>query len=254
MLANGDTTGYSFHGDFINGWDQNVLEDAVQNCLYSNGDGVVASCGVLRPSNDLNFARTCPQADDVVSEQIRGRLSSLPGCNPVKPADAATIAACGASAKTATINTVTGTSRISLSIATSMVATTNPATLSTATRILTISVNYATTLSNIVIPTSFPYQLNTATTSTIGTGQAFYTSVRSGRISSPNPTPAPSIQPQDSQFSGSPNFVPSPGQVPPSDFSMNRNNRGNGWTGVQQSRRSNGRIRKQARRLRANEG
>lgn len=254
MLANGDTTGYSFHGDFINGWDQTVLENAVQNCLYSNGDGVVASCGVLQPSNDLNFARTCPQAADVVSEQIRGRLTSLPGCNPVKQADVATIAACGSSAKTATISPATGTPRISLSTATFTVAMTNPSTLSTATRILTNSVNHATTLSNTAIPTSFSYQLNTAATSTIGIGQAFYTGVRSGRISLPNPTPAPSIQPQDSQFSGRPNFVPSPGQVPSSDYGTNRNNRGNGWTGVQQSRRSNGRIRKQARRLRANKG
>jgi hypothetical protein len=33
VWAQGDETGLGFHADFVNGWDQAVLEDAVQNCL-----------------------------------------------------------------------------------------------------------------------------------------------------------------------------------------------------------------------------
>jgi hypothetical protein len=50
VLANGDTTGYGFHGDFISGWPHddgngvNVLESAIQTC---NGDTGLGIGGVL---------------------------------------------------------------------------------------------------------------------------------------------------------------------------------------------------------------
>ena len=83
MLANGDPTGYSYHADFMNGWNQDVLDDAVANCLYTDDGGVVDACSALVPSNDVNFARICPQAPDVVDEPVRGNLTVLPGCNPI---------------------------------------------------------------------------------------------------------------------------------------------------------------------------
>lgn len=33
VLSNGDSTSHGFHGDFVNGWDVNVLQKAVNNCL-----------------------------------------------------------------------------------------------------------------------------------------------------------------------------------------------------------------------------
>ena len=32
VFANGDPTGYGFHGDFINGWDVNVLQQVTDHC------------------------------------------------------------------------------------------------------------------------------------------------------------------------------------------------------------------------------
>lgn len=83
VFANGDPTGYGFHGDFLNAWDQEVLTDAVENCLYTDNGGVVSACAALAPSNDVNFPRNCPQAAPAVNEQITGNLTALPGCNPV---------------------------------------------------------------------------------------------------------------------------------------------------------------------------
>jgi hypothetical protein len=37
VWAHGDTTGYGYHGDFVNGWDQKVLEDAVKLCDIRDG-------------------------------------------------------------------------------------------------------------------------------------------------------------------------------------------------------------------------
>lgn len=83
LFSEGDETGYSFHGDFLNGWNQDVLEDAVENCLTlaSNPDGTVSTCAALSPSDDVNFPRDCPQQPMYVAEPVNGLLTHLPGCN-----------------------------------------------------------------------------------------------------------------------------------------------------------------------------
>jgi len=81
MLANGDMTGYGYHGDFMNGWDPAVQADAVQNCLESTGSGTIDDCPVLKDSNDPQSGSNCPQQPALVDEQITGILSALPGCN-----------------------------------------------------------------------------------------------------------------------------------------------------------------------------
>ena len=90
-FAQGDTTGYGFHGDFLNGWNQDVLENAVENCLSNtdDADGTVSSCPALAASEDVNFPRDCPEQPSYVPEQITGLLSALPGCNPVTSGPAA---------------------------------------------------------------------------------------------------------------------------------------------------------------------
>jgi hypothetical protein len=43
VFANGDVTGLQFHGDFLNGWDQDVLAAAVSQCtsdLYGDVEGL----------------------------------------------------------------------------------------------------------------------------------------------------------------------------------------------------------------------
>lgn len=45
VLANGDPIGYGLHGDFLNGWDVDVLQQAIRTC--TNDSGRVEDCPVL---------------------------------------------------------------------------------------------------------------------------------------------------------------------------------------------------------------
>ena len=83
VFAQGDITGYGFHGDFVNGWNQAVLVAAVQSCLSQDQDGTISSCPILSASDDVNFPRDCPEQAAVVPEQVHGLLTQLPGCNPI---------------------------------------------------------------------------------------------------------------------------------------------------------------------------
>ncbi|KAI9745866.1 MAG: hypothetical protein M1818_000547 [Claussenomyces sp. TS43310] len=81
VFANGDTTGYGFHGDFINGWDIPTLTEAIDTCLEGNEDGVVEYCAALNATNVENFAILCPETSPVFPcEQVHGTLNALPGC------------------------------------------------------------------------------------------------------------------------------------------------------------------------------
>lgn len=45
VLANSDPTGYGYHGDFMHGWDQDVLEAAVKKC--TNPSGMIEDCDLF---------------------------------------------------------------------------------------------------------------------------------------------------------------------------------------------------------------
>ena len=83
VFAQGDTTGYGFHGDFMSGWDDATLNSAVKECLVGNPSGVTEQCSVFKASNDDAASAHCPPAPPLVNEQVEGILPSLPGCNPV---------------------------------------------------------------------------------------------------------------------------------------------------------------------------
>ncbi|OJJ95429.1 hypothetical protein ASPACDRAFT_36013 [Aspergillus aculeatus ATCC 16872] len=50
VLANGDPTGYGYHGDFMYGWDSQVLQQAVDTC--TNMSGEVTECPVFTLQSD----------------------------------------------------------------------------------------------------------------------------------------------------------------------------------------------------------
>lgn len=79
VFANGDATGYGFHGDFINGWDVSVLQNAVDNC--NDASGQVEKCAALTQftGQECQECRVPEQVDEVNN----GVLAKLPGCNPV---------------------------------------------------------------------------------------------------------------------------------------------------------------------------
>lgn len=93
VFSNGDATGYGFHGDFVNGWDEDVLASAVGRCLNNDTlDGVVAKCPPLAKSQTSAFENNCPEREPIVNEPVRGLLNKLPGCNSVSSGPRHTVA------------------------------------------------------------------------------------------------------------------------------------------------------------------
>ncbi|KAH0545165.1 hypothetical protein FGG08_000777 [Glutinoglossum americanum] len=94
VLSSGDPTGFGYHGDFVNGWDVDVLQNAIDSC--NSNDGTLESCPVLErlPSDGLQDCQIPPSID----EQVFGVLPALPGCNPIQngPGNATPKSGCGA--------------------------------------------------------------------------------------------------------------------------------------------------------------
>lgn len=84
VFANGDTTGFSFHGDFMNGWKTDVLTAAIKQCLNNDSlNGEISKCPPLAASTTPFFSTNCPERPPIVNETVRGIVDKLPGCNPV---------------------------------------------------------------------------------------------------------------------------------------------------------------------------
>jgi Domain of unknown function (DUF1996)/WSC domain len=85
VFANGDKTGYSFHGDFQNGWDMDVQTAAIAQCLTKQGSsGSIADCPPLAASTDPFFGWNCPERPPIVNETVHGWIGDkLPGCNTI---------------------------------------------------------------------------------------------------------------------------------------------------------------------------
>ncbi len=100
-LATGDQLGTSFHADFINGWDTDVLQQALVQCEYRNNpnntdllylDAKLWDCPPLRPYIGTPRSRgkvpgtdKCFAPTSVGGEKVMGTgLPWLPGCNPIR--------------------------------------------------------------------------------------------------------------------------------------------------------------------------
>ncbi|OXC63157.1 hypothetical protein AYX13_06867 [Cryptococcus neoformans] len=91
VFATGDTTGYSMHGDFVNGWPSlangtNVLQEALDQCNQDNGvGGELNNCPPFVPYIDSASASACKPLNLLVDEDIGDghSISKLPGDNPL---------------------------------------------------------------------------------------------------------------------------------------------------------------------------
>jgi Domain of unknown function (DUF1996) len=97
VVSTGDPTGYSLHGDFMNGWDNQVLQRAMDSC--TSDSGVIEDCGVFQ--NEGRFytdaeTNACSAPDPYPQEAVsEGQvMPHLPGCvavtegpGPASPAD-----------------------------------------------------------------------------------------------------------------------------------------------------------------------
>jgi len=93
IWANGDTTGFGTHADFVNGWDTAVLTKALNNtnCVAPVTDGSyrhvsIQQCEVFAPLYNAN--PSCTPDKGQMNEPSGASVDlvpvdSLPGCNPV---------------------------------------------------------------------------------------------------------------------------------------------------------------------------
>lgn len=84
VFANGDPTGYGYHGDFIAAWDDGVQEQVKENpaCTGLTTDGQVENCPVFNGHiQSQENARACKLTipDSIADEQTDGFLEGLPG-------------------------------------------------------------------------------------------------------------------------------------------------------------------------------
>ena len=57
QLSTGDTLGYTFHADFISGWDEDLLRFAIRNCKDTNSVGDYNGCNLRKNSENLAQVR-----------------------------------------------------------------------------------------------------------------------------------------------------------------------------------------------------
>lgn len=87
ILSNGDTTGVTFHADFVSGWTENLLQKAIDQC--GPGTPIVHDslelCAPFRPYLKPGLVdRDCRYEGQVPAEDVGfyRPLDKLPGCNP----------------------------------------------------------------------------------------------------------------------------------------------------------------------------
>lgn len=80
ILSNGDSTGYSLHGDFIAGWDVETLQNIIDYC--DTGTDGIDKCPSLIGGLE-NFSSMCTVENPFPSDVKQGAQLSLPGNNPI---------------------------------------------------------------------------------------------------------------------------------------------------------------------------
>jgi hypothetical protein len=82
VIANGDTEGYGYHGDFYSGWNQSFLQEAVDTC--NDGSGLVQDCGMFTLQDDsVSTSCSLEMPEELRQEDYQGPLSTLPGNVPI---------------------------------------------------------------------------------------------------------------------------------------------------------------------------
>ncbi|KAK4043458.1 hypothetical protein C8A01DRAFT_43585 [Parachaetomium inaequale] len=79
VISNGDVSGFGYHGDFISGWDENLLQAAVEQC--TNGSGLLSDCPLFTLiSADEQRKCKIPAPPMIASEKLAGIIGNvLPG-------------------------------------------------------------------------------------------------------------------------------------------------------------------------------
>ncbi|RAL09206.1 DUF1996 domain-containing protein [Aspergillus homomorphus CBS 101889] len=77
VISNGDPTGYGYHGDFMYGWDSEVLQQAVNTC--TNMSGEVSDCPIFNLQSDEKQDQChFPVPDALKNEDVNYHKGGLP--------------------------------------------------------------------------------------------------------------------------------------------------------------------------------
>ncbi|KAK3201024.1 hypothetical protein GRF29_213g699842 [Pseudopithomyces chartarum] len=83
MFANGDPTGYGYHGDFLNGWSTEILGSAIQQC--TNPSGLLSDCPVFElQTEDEGSKCTFEMPEELSADNCEGPAPGLCGNVPVQ--------------------------------------------------------------------------------------------------------------------------------------------------------------------------
>ncbi|KAG9230027.1 hypothetical protein BJ875DRAFT_169743 [Amylocarpus encephaloides] len=78
VIANGDTTGNGYHGDFVMGWDTAFLQKAVNQC--TNPSGQISDCDLFDIQESSVYGNcNIAMPKELQSEDVLGPMPSLPG-------------------------------------------------------------------------------------------------------------------------------------------------------------------------------
>jgi hypothetical protein len=81
IFANGDPTGFGYHADFINGWEDGVLQAAIDNpeCTHPNSSGEQSACPVLDIKPDEEIVNCKMNIPDVLQAEQVNYVATFPG-------------------------------------------------------------------------------------------------------------------------------------------------------------------------------
>lgn len=197
VFANGDPTGYGYHGDFISGWEGTVLQQAIDNwqCTNPHSLGNQQDCPVFHIKEPQDFVNCKMETPEALQNEKIDLVNELPGGIKIDagPGWAAPVAGVPADAPPA----------ISGSPATFTAATPTPPIVSTPSPVPTTSFTNSS-----MTPAQFP---GTGTGTPVGHGSltsavpkyssnsnASFTASSVSNVSATMSTSAPSYDPQTS--------------------------------------------------------
>ncbi|KAI0122925.1 hypothetical protein BJ170DRAFT_118091 [Xylariales sp. AK1849] len=79
VIANGDPTGFGYHGDFMTGWEEDFLQSAVDTC--TNQSGLISDCPLFTIQDEAtqNECKLETLPTELKMENVVDELTALPG-------------------------------------------------------------------------------------------------------------------------------------------------------------------------------
>jgi Domain of unknown function (DUF1996) len=94
VFAQGDPTGNGYHGDFINGWEDGVLQQAIYHCTNASGSGRQEDCPVFNIKPDSEVVTCKLNTPEALQGEGINLVAELPGgCQIQSDVDFATMPA-----------------------------------------------------------------------------------------------------------------------------------------------------------------